>query len=194
MPHFPKPFFRTDRGLWYVQFKGKQFNLGPEQDSAFSRYHELMSRPPDESTTASDRPPGKAVVDLIDSFLDWCEKHREPRTYEYYQERCQSFVETIDLGMTVGQLKPCHVQQWVDGKDWNPGMKRGAMSAIQRAFNWAAKLGHIESSPIAFMEKPPQGRREVVIPAATYQATFRTIVPRVVGVSHPSVYRSKALR
>lgn len=30
MPHFPKPFFRQNRGLWYVQVRGKQHNLGPE--------------------------------------------------------------------------------------------------------------------------------------------------------------------
>src|SRR5260221_144326 len=45
MPHFPKPFFRKDRGLWYVQLHGTQHNLGPHQDKAFKKYHELMTRP-----------------------------------------------------------------------------------------------------------------------------------------------------
>lgn len=29
MAHYPKPFFRAPRGLWYVQIDGKQINLGP---------------------------------------------------------------------------------------------------------------------------------------------------------------------
>jgi hypothetical protein len=43
IPHFPKPFFRKPRGLWYVQISGKQVNLGPDQDAAFRRYHELLA-------------------------------------------------------------------------------------------------------------------------------------------------------
>jgi hypothetical protein len=45
MSHFPKPFFRKSRGLWYVQIKGQQVNLGPEKDEAFEAYHTLMKRP-----------------------------------------------------------------------------------------------------------------------------------------------------
>ena len=37
MPHYPKPFFRRDRGLWYVQLRGRQHNLGANRD-AFRRY------------------------------------------------------------------------------------------------------------------------------------------------------------
>jgi hypothetical protein len=29
MSHYPKPFFRKSRGLWYVQIADKQHNLGP---------------------------------------------------------------------------------------------------------------------------------------------------------------------
>ena len=42
MPHFPKPFFVKARKLWYVQLGGRQINLGPDRDAAFTRYHELM--------------------------------------------------------------------------------------------------------------------------------------------------------
>ena len=44
MPHYPKPFFRAPRGLWYVQIDGRQVNLGPDRDEAFRRYHDLMAR------------------------------------------------------------------------------------------------------------------------------------------------------
>ena len=41
MPHYPKPFFRESRQLWYVQLNGRQINLGPNRDAAFTRYHDL---------------------------------------------------------------------------------------------------------------------------------------------------------
>src|SRR5262249_44954033 len=45
-----------------------------------------------------------------------------------------------------------------------PGQKRQAIMSVQRAFNWAKKSGHHERSPVVHVEKPPQGKRELVIP------------------------------
>ena len=45
MSHYPKPFFRPGRRLWYVQIQGKQINLGPDEAEALRRYHELMATP-----------------------------------------------------------------------------------------------------------------------------------------------------
>lgn len=37
MPHFPKPFFKERRGIWYVEIDRKQYNLGPDKDQAFEQ-------------------------------------------------------------------------------------------------------------------------------------------------------------
>ncbi len=159
MAHFPKPFFRGARGLWYVQVAGRQVNLGPDRDAAFRVYHELMARPPE----ARKPPAGDAVVVILDSYLDWCQKHRAVRTFDWYRDYLQSFAESIPRDLTVDGLKPFHVQQWVDAQPgWRRG-KRGAITAVQRAFNWATKMGLIASSPIRHIEKPAPGRRDVVI-------------------------------
>ncbi len=44
MPHYPKPFFRGPRRLWYVEVDGRQVKLGPHRDEAFRRYYDLMAR------------------------------------------------------------------------------------------------------------------------------------------------------
>ena len=75
MPHFPKPFFRKSRGVWYFQIQGKQHNLGPDRERAFEQYHDLMRRP------TPKRVSGDSVLAIIDAFLDWCKKHRAPDTY-----------------------------------------------------------------------------------------------------------------
>lgn len=158
MPHYPKPFFRKSRGLWYVQIDGKQHNLGADRTVAFERYHALMQQP------TGQRVANDSVVAIIDAFLDWCQKHRAPATYEWYHWRLQLFAQSIPRGLTVGQLRPYHVQQWLDSQQcWGPGSQHNGCRAAQRAMNWAAKLGYIDHSPIAHMEKPRPGKREVVI-------------------------------
>ena len=120
MARFRKPFFRAPRGLWYVQLDGKQINLGPDREEAFRRYGELMARPR-PAKLASD-----SIAVLMDLFLDWCEKHREARTYDWYKDRCQGFLDVIPARLPVRELKPFHVQRWVDSHEWNDGMKRGS--------------------------------------------------------------------
>ena len=74
MAHFPKPFFRPARRLWYVQLNGKQVNLGADKDAAFTEYHRLMQeRLKAQVTPAAQQ---RLVVVILDEFLDWCEKHR----------------------------------------------------------------------------------------------------------------------
>ncbi len=164
MPHYPKPFFRAPRGLWYVQIDGRQVNLGPDRDEAFRRYHDLMARGRDRPEPAT----GDAVVSVLDAFLDWCQKHRAARTYDWYRDYLQSFADSIPCGLSVAQLRPIHVQQWVDSQPgWGRG-KRCAITAVQRAFIWAAKMGLIEANPVRHVEKPRAGRRDVVITPEEY--------------------------
>jgi integrase len=170
MPHFPKPFFRPRKNRWYVELDGKHINLGPDEKEAFRRYHEIMAerKKPLPITPPSD---DSLLVEVLDAFLDWCLKHREKRTFESYKERIKSFLGSLaDRRMPLKNLRPYHLQEWVDGHpDWNPGMKRGRMQAVQRALNWAVKQGRVEKSPIAYVEKPPPGKRENVIEYAVYQ-------------------------
>jgi integrase/recombinase XerC len=161
MPKFPRPFFRTARGAWFVQVAGKQINLGPDRDAAFLRYHELMGRPRTDTQLAT----ANSVLGVLDTFLGWCQNHKASRTYDWYRDYLESFARTIPQGLTTSRLKPFHVQQWLDANPgWKTG-KRGAVIAVQRAFNWAVRMGLIDANPIRFLEKPKAGRREHVITA-----------------------------
>ena len=91
MPHYPRPFFRAPRGLWYVQIDGRQVNLGPDRDEAFRQYHDLMARGRDEPESST----GDSVVSVLDAFLDWCQKHRAPRTYDWYRDYLQGLRTTF---------------------------------------------------------------------------------------------------
>jgi len=167
---FPKPWFRPERGVWYVTLDGKQHNLGAEREAAFDRYRELLKAPRQKKVDL------KSVAAVLDNFLDWTKTHRAPRTYEWYLERCQSFATTLPENLPVSALKPYHVQQWVDShKNWSDGQKRGCMIAIQRAFNWAEKLGHLDRSPIRYLEKPKAGKRDTIVTPEEYPAVLDAI-------------------
>jgi len=139
-------------------------NLGPDRDEAFRRYQDLMARRRDAPKPAT----GDSVVSILDAFLDWCQKHRASRTYDWYRDYLQSFARSIPRDLPIERLKPTHVQQWVDAQPgWGRG-KQGAITAVQRAFNWAAKMGLIGASPVRHVEKPRAGRRDVIITPEEY--------------------------
>lgn len=164
MKKFPKPWFRPSRGLWYVTLDGQQHNLGPDQVAAFERYKALLASPKKRSA------PSESVVFLIDRFLDWCQKNRAAETYRWYLDRLQAFVLTIDPDLKVAELKPYHVQAWVDGgTDWSNGTRRNAIASVKRVFIWAEEQGYIERSPIAHLRKPRCGKKEVVVPEPHYR-------------------------
>jgi integrase len=107
----------------------------------------------------------------MDAFLDWTHRHRAVRTYAWYRDFCQSFADTLPSALTVVQLKPLHVQRWVDGKPtWNDGNRRGAITAIQRVFRWAQKMGHIDRSPVSYIEKPRAGKRDAILTSSEFNA------------------------
>lgn len=159
MPHFPKPFFRSARSAWFVQIHGKQINLGVEREEAFRRYHELMSRANSMHVPTPSR--GEHIVVLLDSFLDFVQKNRSSETYRWYKDRLELFCNSIDPSLTVEQIKPFHVQQWIDSyPDLRAGTKRNYCRSIMRVMTWAEEQGHVDRSPLANFKKPPAGKRE----------------------------------
>jgi integrase len=163
MARTPKPWWRKDRRCWFVTIDGVRHNLGQNRKLAFQRFHELMAAPKQK------RVPSDSVLAIIDVFLEWTKRHRALRTYEWYLQRCQWFVQSIPA-LTVAQLKPFHVQQWLDEHPtWSDGHKRGCVIAIQRALRWAEKQGYIERSPIQHFEKPKAGRRDEIVRSDEYK-------------------------
>ena len=172
MAHYPKPFFRPLRGLWYVQIDGKQHNLGSDKTAAFSAYHALMQQRSvvHESPQNPISTTQQLVVVIVDEFLDWTEKNRAHDTFIWYKDRINSFCKTIDAAMTVADLKPHHVNKWVDSQTaLAAGSRRNCITAIKRAMKWAEESGYIERSPLRYMKKPAGGRKEQVVTAAQYK-------------------------
>jgi len=108
MARSPKPWFRKGRRCWFVTIDELRHNLGSDREAVFREFHELMARPKRRAVASM------SVVAVFDAFMEWTRKHRAERTYEWYQQRCQWFVDAIP-DLSVDQLQPYHVQEWIDG-------------------------------------------------------------------------------
>jgi integrase len=187
--HIPKPFFRPRKKRWYVQLDGKHINLGPDEQTAWTKYHEIMAARAKEPKGSPPPSTGLLVVVVLDAYLDWLHKRvqegtKAPRTYDWYRKYLSSFgsFQNADYrvrDLTVDRLEPVHVYQWADANPgWKTG-KRGAMTAVQRAFNWAAKAGLLRAmggkSPLTSLEKPAQGRRELLVSEEEYREVLGVV-------------------
>jgi integrase len=173
--HSPKPFFRTGRG-WYVQLGTKQHKLcdGPKstdtEKTAWSAFHTLMAeraandnRPaPNSANSASSL----SLGELFEKYLEWCERHREKRTYDGYVWHLQKFCDHLKAKGTPAKslpalsLRPFHVNEWLDAHTWGKTYRRNAIAAIKRAYAWGEEEGHIDSNPVRKLKKPTAARRE----------------------------------
>jgi len=168
MARRPKPWLRRGRG-WYVQHNGRQIALGRDKKIAFERFHRLMTQPARQSVQATD-----TFLSVCDAFLDWTQKNRAERTYIWYVQRLQSFVDymrTIDPKISADRVPPYHVVKWLDSHaTWGPTTRRGSIIAVQRCFTWAEKMGYIDRTPMRSLEKPRAEARDRVVEHKEYQA------------------------
>lgn len=164
MPHFPKPFFRQSRQLWYVQIDGQQINLGPQRDEAFRHYHALMANP-----KISPSPPSSnvLVVELADLFLDWVRHNRSVATFEWYRLRLQQFAVKFPT-LTASALRPYHVDQWASDAGGSVTTRRNRLRSVKRCLSWAKRQGYIDANPIEALEVPCGGQKETYVSPAEF--------------------------
>lgn len=192
MARTASPWFWEERQGWYVNKGGQRHFLGEHpQDAPPPRktkgkwnapepirqaFHALMAAP-EPAVVPKSSPSGPTVVEVLDKYLDWCQKHRAGRTYEWYRDHLQGFLGSLgkDATMAVCDLKPFHVVEWTDKHaDWSPAYRRGAIVAVQRPFNWAEELGYIPASPVKKIKKPQPQRRDTPMS----EGDFGTVLSR----------------
>lgn len=169
-----QPWLRKGRG-WFVTIGGKQVSLGKNKAAAYRLFHELMATK--EELPKTKHPHCELLLgDLLDDFLEWTKHHRERATYETCRLRLQSLLFSLSKDFTVAELRPYHVQDWLDSQpNWASTTARSGVATIQRALNWAVKMGHIDASPIAHFEKPPVETRDRVLTAEEYKQILENV-------------------
>jgi hypothetical protein len=112
-----------------------------------------MRQPPERRTVPAD-----LVSALADLFLDWAQKNRASATYRWYQYRLALIVRRYPA-LRITDLKPFHVQQWIDSHDeLSSGSRRNLARSIQRCLSWCEEQGLIDKDPIRRFRKPQGGQ------------------------------------
>jgi integrase/recombinase XerD len=174
MPRPHRIWYWKARKEWCVKINRVRHRLGDDKAEAERRFHELMLKKPDKPLAPD------ALPTIIDEFLSWTKAHREPGTFEWYHAHLQSFLDSLENQMLlVGRLTVSEVENWIDGHPtWGPTVRRQAMTALNRALNWADKRDRIDKNPLkGKLELPPAGKREQVISPAE----FKTILALTKG-------------
>ena len=162
MPRPQKIWYWKKRKEWYVEIGGVRHRLGPDKSEAMQKYGLLLSDPPPKVKIGS-------AEELFVKFILFCQKNRAAKTTRWYKDFLTSFSEKFP-NLTCSELKPFHVQEWIDEKDdWSDSTKRGAIVSVQRAYSWALRMGMIQKNPVAFMKKPEVGKREKMVSPADYK-------------------------
>ena len=173
MARTPKPWWREDRQAWFVTIRGERHNLGSDKAAADREFHRLMSQPPAERPHCQSRRPAFPSPRSSRNFSTGASSTGPvgPTIGISSTSKASSIRSTSRQNLPAASLKPFHVVEWADKHpSWGANYRRGAIIAIQRPFNWAAKLGYIHESPIRYIEKPQPTRREQVISEKEWQA------------------------
>jgi integrase len=114
------------------------------------------------------------IVGVLEEFLTWSEKNQAHGTHYSHKLYLQDFLDHLEIAF-VRELKPLHLSKWVDGhKGWGSASKRGAITSVKRAFNWAAEQGFIEKNPVSVVKRPPVGHRDLLIADKDHKRLLRT--------------------
>lgn len=163
MARTPKPWFDSERNVWKVTINGRRHNLGKSKKAAMGEFHRLMAQPAKKKVSTCSLP------GIVDAFLQWVQKNRAPDTYEWYRYRLQRFIHKHP-GLRLQDLRPYHVQNWVDDYEFSQASRRNYIRSVKRCFIWATKQGYLERSPVEGLEAPTADRREVVISQEEYES------------------------
>jgi len=183
MSHFPKPFFKKSRGLWYVEINRRQINLGSDREAAFRQYHQLMMQPAEKVVSA------ELLAGVVDAFLEWVHKNRAPDTYEWYRYRLQRLISKYP-DMRVSLLRPFHIEQWVDDFELSQTSRRNYFRSIATCLRWAVRQGYIEKNPVAGIEMPASERRDVYLAPEEFQNLLKFVPDKATAVLLEMTYQT----
>ena len=158
-----KPWYRADRDVWVVKISGKQYTLAKGEKSrqeATRAFHALSASLGRGDPSAGH---GAPVATILEAFLEWIVSHRKPITLEFYQRLLGQFARHVGVKLTMGELKPYHVEQWLETTGWNPTTRANGVTAVKHAMNWAVDQGYLDRSPLTRLKRPRPARREKIL-------------------------------
>jgi integrase len=185
-----QPWYRSSHGSWYCTHAGRQVVLakGPEAETRAEARDAFYRLKAGVAPTAAVPPAGPTVGDLIDLWLDDCERRVEAtgqvrgglerKTYRWYVDQSREFRERHGA-LPADALRPLHVTQWVAAHpEWSPGTQRAKVTVVKLFARWAWREGYYDQDPLARLPRPGTTYRTHVLSRDQVDAIFAAIADR----------------
>src|SRR5690348_13824620 len=154
----PSPWYWRARKGWYVTIDGRRHRLGRQKAESIVRFYQLLAG----VDVTVDHVTALRVDHLCAEFLGQGTVGLARSTRLWYGRHLDSFVDACGL-MPSTTVRPIDVTRWLNGHTWSESTRRGAVTAVKRAFRWAHRQGLLAVDQLAHLEKPPGQRRAVVL-------------------------------
>lgn len=165
MPHFPKPRYRKDRGVWVVEVRKTLHTLGPDKDAAFEAYHRLMADPAVRAESpAVRRGEVPTVTQAGDLYLDHVRATKAPATYATERARVEIACDAFG-DRRLDRLEPGEVERWLASGRWSDSTRRAYLRALRSLVRFARRRPTCYGGPdpTAEVPLPKATRRERVL-------------------------------
>jgi integrase len=157
---FPKPFFRTSKNCWYVQFGKKQHSLHTaDEGEALKEYGRLLT---EQETRDTSDPRRTRIYQCFEVFLEHSKEEHAERSYAFYQDVLSKAAKSFGQ-VRLDDLKPHHVTAWLRTMELSDTTRAHYIGMVKASLNYCMKQGHIEKNPIAHMEKPTCSVRDRIL-------------------------------
>lgn len=154
-----KPWYWKARDAWYVTIKGKRVRLVEGKSSRNEAYRRFLAIDASKVKTTTARVTGKEVCEL---FLEHARLNLKPKTHNWYKMILDRFGPAVAT-MDGNDVSPKELTKFIaDHPQWNVTTRCGVITAVKRAWKWAADEGHITLNPLAKVKKPRPVRREEI--------------------------------
>ena len=165
MPRHPTPWQWKGRTGWYARIKGRVIRLGDTKTEAHQRLSRILSGTEPSGSSAK----GLTTHALCAEFATHGTSSLAPLTQQWYARHLDSFREACGQ-ISALEIKPLDVTRWLNGKSWKDTTRRGAVTAVKRAFRWAHRQGLLDVNPLELLERPAGERRQAVLTPAQARA------------------------
>ena len=132
----PKINWQKSKGQYTTTIDGQFYRLGEDFEEAdkllrfLLRKHDL-DEPSDGNPTFGE---------VVDSWLLFVEENHDKERFRLCFDRLQEFVQFIGCSLRVNDLRPSHVDRWLEKKAAvkSEGTRTNYKAIILAALNWAA--------------------------------------------------------
>lgn len=170
-----RPFYWKARKGWYLKTRGpdgkrKNVRLADTKQRAFDIWKASLRQ--------SDANAGIGSQLVIDLFAQFTEsiiaKAGRGEVTRQRAERVRDFVvdfsTTISESLTIADLKPGHVYEWLERRSdkWNQTSRHDAAAAVKQATRWLVHMDKITRDPIAGVSVRRGQSRKFIVDEATW--------------------------